>query len=58
LPIIAEVLGSVSVVRKGVDATGVGSFLISVTGVGEDAGGALAGRGGAGGSSFLFHMLI
>jgi hypothetical protein len=33
----------------------VGSFLIS--GAGTGAGGALAGRG-AGGSSFLFHMLI
>jgi hypothetical protein len=34
----------------------MGSFLISGNGAVDGAGGALAGRG-AGGSSFLFHML-
>jgi hypothetical protein len=42
-------------IRCGVDDTGVGSFLFSITGAGGG-GGALAGRG-AGGSSRLFHML-
>jgi hypothetical protein len=58
LPIIAVFRGSVSGIRWGADDTGVGSFLlISGTGAGDGAGGALAGRG-AGGSSLLFHMLI